>query len=294
MGATLSDAMIRCGNNIFPKLLINMVKTAEMTGDLPQVLDEQVDYYKSTEQARKEMINGMMYPIFVFIFAIAVVTYIMIAVIPQFVDIYDSIGADIPKITKMLINVSNFMIKNIWIIAFCIVAGVALFILLYNKSYTFKSGVQSLLMHMPVIGNIIIYNEVNMFTKTFATLIHNNIFITDSIDILGRITDNEIYKDIIEEAYDNLSRGEELSAAFKDKWAFPDIAYKMIITGEKTGQLGNMMEKVSEYYEGEHRNAIARVKALVEPIMIIFLAVVVGGILLAVIVPMFSMYNNIL
>ena len=293
MGSTLSDAMLRCGNNVFPKLLINMVKTAEMTGNLPEVLDEQVDYYKQTEKSRKEMINAMMYPIFVFIFAIAIVFYIMLYVIPQFVSIYETIGTDLPWITQAIISISVFLKENILIIVLIVALIIILFIVAYKRSVIFKARVQSLLMHLPVMGQIIIYNEVNMFTKTFATLINNNIFITDSMDILGRITENEIYKGIIYDAVDSLSKGETLSTAFNDQWAFPDIAYQMIVTGERTGQLGTMMEKVSEYYQEEHYNAIARVKALIEPIMIIFLAIVVGGILLAIIIPMFSMYNDI-
>ena len=293
MGSTLSDAMLRCGNNVFPKLLINMVKTAEMTGNLPEVLDEQVDYYKQTEKSRKEMVNAMMYPIFVFIFAIAIVFYIMLYVIPQFVSIYETIGTDLPWITQAIISISVFLKENILIIVLIIALIVILFTIAYKRSVIFKARVQSLLMHIPVMGQIIIYNEVNMFTKTFATLINNNIFITDSMDILGRITENEIYKGIIYDAVDSLSKGETLSTAFNEQWAFPDIAYQMIVTGERTGQLGTMMEKVSEYYQEEHYNAIARVKALIEPVMIIFLAVIVGGILLAIIIPMFSMYNDI-
>ena len=293
MGSTLSDAMLRAGNNVFPRLLINMVKTAEVTGDLPEVLDEQVDYYKSTEKSRKEMINAMMYPIFVFIFAVAIVTYIMVAVIPQFVGIYDSIGVDLPGITKFLIKTSTFIKNNLFIIAGVVLLLIFAFVLAYRRNVLFKASVQRTLMHIPVFGQIIIYNEVNMFTKTFATLINNNIFITDSMDILSRITDNEIYKGIIFDAVDALSRGDVLSSAFDNQWAFPEIAYQMIVTGEKTGQLGTMMEKVSEYYQEEHYNAITRIKALIEPVMIIFLAAVVGGILLAVIIPMFSMYSNI-
>ena len=294
MGASLSDAMLRCGNNVFPKLLINMIKTAEMTGDLPQVLDEQVEYYKSTEKSRKEMVNAMMYPIFVFIFAIAIVTYIMLYVIPQFVNIYESINAELPGITKFLISASNFLRLHYLGIIIIIILIIIAFAFAYSRSVIFKANVQRFLMRFPVIGQIIIYNEVTMFTKTFATLINNNIFITDSMDILGRITDNEIYKGIIFDAVDSLAKGEALSTAFDEQWAFPDIAYQMIVTGEKTGQLGTMMEKVADYYQEEHFNAIARIKALVEPIMIIFLAVIVGGILLAVIIPMFSMYNNIM
>ena len=294
MGSTLSDAMYRSGKNVFPKLLINMIKTAEMTGNLPEVLDEQSEYYKSTEKSRKEMINAMMYPIFVFIFATIILMYIMIFVVPQFVNIYSSIDADLPSITKILISISNFIINNFYTILLLILLIVVLFMIFYKKSVIFKSNIQYIFMHMPIIGNIIIYNEMTMFAKTFATLINNNIFITDSMDILGRITDNEIYKNIIYDAVVSLSKGESISSAFNDHWAFPDIAYQMIVTGEKTGQLGPMMEKVAEYYQEEHSNSIARIKSLVEPLMIIFLAIIVGGILLAVIIPMFNMYSNIL
>lgn len=293
MGATLSDAMYRCGN-VFPRLLINMIKTAEMTGDLPEVLDEQAEYYKQVEKSRKEMVNAMMYPIFVMIFAVVIVVYIMVSVVPQFVNIYDSIGAELPWITKALINISNFIRNNYLYIIIIVVSIVILFILLFKKSVLFKSNVQTLLMRLPIIGKLIIYNEMTMFSKTFATLINNNIFITDSMDILSRITENEIYKNIIFDAVESLSKGDTISAAFKDNWAFPDIAYQMIVTGEKTGQLGNMMEKVAEYYQEEHSNSISRIKALIEPLLIIFLAVVVGGILLAVVIPMFSMYNNLI
>ena len=293
MGASLSEAMLRCGN-VFPKLLINMVKTAEMTGDLAEVLDEQAAYYKSVEKSRKEMKNALMYPIFIFAFSIIIITFILIYVIPQFVDIYDSIGADLPGITVLLINVSNFVTKNILWIVIGVIALVALFTLLYKHNVSFKYSIESLLMHMPVIKEIIIDNEMTMFAKTFATLINNNIFITDSMDILSRITENEVYKTIIYDAVESLARGDNISSSFYDHWAFPDIAYQMIVTGEKTGQLGTMMDKVGDYYHDEHENAIAQIKVFIEPVLIIFLAVGVGGILLAVILPMFSMYNQLM
>ena len=148
-------------------------------------------------------------------------------------------------------------------------------------------------MHIPVIKNIIIYNEVIMFTKTFASLINYDVFITDSMEILGKITNNEIYKLLIRDAVVNLSNGNSVSVAFKDNWAFPVIAYEMLVTGERTGRLGNMMDKVAEYYNTEQKNLIAQLKSLIEPVMIIFLAVIVGLVLLAVIVPMFNMYSEI-
>ena len=148
-------------------------------------------------------------------------------------------------------------------------------------------------MKIPVIGNIIIYNEVTMFSKTFANLLNHNVFITDSIDVLSKITSNEVYKKLIHDTSVNLTKGESISASFKDHWAFPYIAYQMILTGEKTGRLGQMMEKVSQYYQEQHRTIVNRLKTLIEPILIVGLAVIVGGILLAIVVPMFALYDQV-
>jgi len=152
---------------------------------------------------------------------------------------------------------------------------------------------QWLLMHFPVIKDIIIYNEVTLFSKTFSSLLTHNVYITDSMDILTKVTNNEIYKMMIYDTVANLAKGEKISKAFKDQWAFPIAAYEMIVTGEKTGQLAEMMGKVSTYYQGLHKGIVAKVKALLEPILIVFLTLVVGVILISVIIPMFSMYQQV-
>jgi type IV pilus assembly protein PilC len=148
-------------------------------------------------------------------------------------------------------------------------------------------------MKLPVIGNIVIYNEMTIFAKTFASLLKNNVDITQSIDILSKITDNEVYKNIMVRTIDNITKGDKISEAFKNQWAVPDVAYYMIVTGESTGQLAEMMSMVSSYYQEQHHNLIANLKSFIEPVMIVLLAVVVGGIILAVIIPMFNMYEQI-
>ena len=153
---------------------------------------------------------------------------------------------------------------------------------------------QSLLMHLPVISDLIKYNQLVTFTGTFATLIKHDVFITDSMEILGKITENEVYKGIIKSAITNLSKGNGVSIAFKGHWAFPETAYEMLVTGERTGKLGEMMQHVTEYYQEEQTNLITRLKSLVEPLMIVALAVLVGVILLAVVVPMFDIYSKII
>ncbi len=290
MGDVLSVAMEK-RKDTFPRLLINMIKTAEMTGNLPETLDDMVDYYSESESTKKQMKSAMMYPMIVTIFAAVVVTFILMWVVPQFVDIYADLGSDIPGITKFVIAISDFLKNYLIFILIVIIVIVLLFIYLFKNVKAFRKSIQQFAMHLPVFGNIIIYNEVTIFAKTFANLINHNVFITDSMDVLSKITENEIYKKLIFDTAKNLTKGETISKAFKDHWAFPNIAYQMLITGEKTGRLGSMMERVSNYYQEQHRTIINQMKALIEPIMIVTLAVLVGGILLAVIIPMYGMYD---
>ena len=291
-GETLSEALSKQGN-IFPKLLINMVKTSELTGNLTGVLDDMSDYYKTSYENRKQIISAMTYPSVIFIIAIVVLVYIMIYVVPQFTDMYSQIGSDLPPITVFIVGMSDFLANNLIYVILVLVAIFIILIIMYKNITGFKKSVQWITMHIPVVKNIVIFKEVIMFTKTFASLINYDVFITDSMEILGKITDNEIYKMLIKNAVINLSNGESVSLAFKDNWAFPIIAYEMLVTGERTDRLGPMMSKVAEYYNTEQKNLIAQLKSLIEPVMIIMLALVVGIVLLAVIVPMFSMYSEI-
>ena len=291
-GETFSEALNKQGA-VFPKLLINMIKTSELTGNLTGVLDEMADYYKTIDENRKQIISAMTYPTVIFIIAIVVLVYIVLFVVPEFTDMYAQIGSKLPPITTMIVSLSDFLAANLLYVILVIIAIFTILMILYKNVTTFRYWTQWTLMHIPVVKNIVIYKEVIMFTKTFASLINYDVFITDSMEILGKVTSNEIYKNLIRDAVINLSNGNGVSPAFKDNWAFPPIAYEMLLTGERTGRLGAMMAKVSEYYNAEQKNLITQLKSLIEPVMIIFLAVIVGIVLLAVVVPMFSMYEQI-
>ncbi len=292
MGENFSDALQKQGN-IFPRLLINMIKTSELTGDLPETLDDMADYYREIEKTRKQMMSALTYPLVVLVFAIAVLVYIMVLVVPQFVDIYGSLGTTLPPITIAILNVSNFLKKNLLMLGIGLLVFIIIFVILFKTIKVFKTVVQTILMNIPIIGKIIIYNEITMFTKTFASLLNHNVYITDCMEVLSKITNNEVYKMLIFDTITNLARGEAISNSFKNHWAFPVIAYEMILTGEKTGQLGPMMDKVANYYQEQHKNAVNQIKAFIEPVMIIVLAVIVGVVLLSVVLPMFDMYQQI-
>lgn len=292
-GANFSEALARQGN-VFPKLLINMLKASELTGNLTESLDDMAAYYKTADSNRKQIISALTYPSVVLVVSMIVLTFLLLFVVPQFVNIFEQLGAKLPGITKFLINVSIFVKNNIIKLVLALAAIIIIQIVMYKNIKQFRYVIQYIAMHIPVIKDVLIYNEVVMFTKTFSSLIKHDVFITDSIEMLGKITNNEIYKDIIKEAVTNLSTGAGLSRAFENKWAFPRIAYEMLVTGEKTGRLGPMMENVAIYYEEEQKNLVQRLKSLIEPVMIIVLAVIVGVILMAIFIPMFSIYNNIM
>lgn len=291
MGDSFSKAMENQGNT-FPPILINMVKSSELTGELPEALDDMANYFNEKEQAKKEMVSALTYPCAVLIMAIGVSIFIMLYVVPQFGEIYASMDS-VPATTQLVMNISNWMKAHIIGIVIVIIIVVLIFYLLYKYVRIIRTLMQWIVMHIPVFGDIIIYNEVNMFSKTFSSLLSHNVFITDTMDILNKLTNNEIFKTMIVDTITNLASGEKISTAFKDHWAFPIPAYEMIVTGERTGQLAEMMGKVSNYYQSEHKNLVQRVKSLMEPLIIVFLTVVVGFIVLAIVIPMFNMYTSI-
>lgn len=291
-GESLSEAMAR-QPKIFPKLLTNMVKSSELTGDLPVILDDMADYYTEMDKTRKDLKSAMTYPTIVFVMAIAVIVFVLRYIVPQYVEMFSSWSNDLPKITVMTINFSNFLQANLVQLIIIIIMILLLYIYLFRNVKAFRKTMQFIYLKIPVVKNIIMYSEVSMFAKTFASLLNHGVFITDSMDVLIKVSDNEIYKKIIENTVKNLNKGGKISEAFKDNPYIPIVAYEMIVTGETTGKLGTMMVKVADYYQSLYKNAINQIKTLVEPILIVVLTFTVGLIIIAIIVPMFEMYQVI-
>ena len=291
-GENLSTAMEKQGDK-FPTLLVNMIKTAELTGDLTSVLDDMADYYTSKEETRKAMISAMTYPVIVLCIAIGVIIFILVSIVPSFVEMYRDNDSEIPAITTFVMNASDFIVNYYLFIILGMGIFVIIFIYLYKHNRAFRKNVQLIIMHIPVFSKIVIYNEVYNFTKTFASLLNHGVFITDSMEVLSKITNNEIYKELIAKTIINLNKGADISESFKGSWAFPVAAYEMIVTGEKTGQLGLMMEKVANYYQVLHKTLVKQMQSFIEPLMIAFLALIVGTILLSIVVPMFDIYGKI-
>ncbi len=290
MGESFSESLRKQGN-MFPALLVNMVKASEKMGDIESTLDEMSLYYDEIEKNRKAIIGAMTYPAIIFVFAIGVIIFIMAFIIPQFVDVYSSLSIELNPFTQFIIDASNYLVEKWRYLVLGIIGIILIFKVLFDKVKTFKTAIQYFLMHLPVIGNVIIYNEMTMFSKTFAALNRNNVLLTESIDILSKITNNEIYKMIMFDTISNLLRGDKMSESFKNNWAVPELAYYMISTGESTGELSEMLDRVADYYQTQQKMTSDQLKTFIEPIMIAFLAVIVGGIIMAIIIPIFQVYN---
>lgn len=292
LGESFSTALAKQGKT-FPALLISMIKTAEATGELESTLDDMANYYTEVENTRKAMVSALMYPTIISVFSIGVITFILLYVMPKFEGVYSEAGAKLNPFTQFLLDASAFLKLNIVKILLVALLILLINIILYKKVKEFRKFIQEVAMKLPLFGKIIIYKEMNIFAKTFASLLKNNVFITDSINLLYEVTNNEIYREIMLKTINNIARGEKISESFYNQWAIPEVAYYMIVTGESTGELAEMMEKVANYYQVEHKSLVDNLQALLEPVMIVFLAVVVGGIVLAVILPMFGLYDQI-
>ncbi len=292
MGESFSEALKKQGN-VFPALLVNMVKSAEMIGNIEDTLDEMSDYYQEIEDTKKAIISALTYPSIILVFALGVVGFMLVYIVPKFVEVYESMNAQLNPITEITLNISAFLKTNYMSVISWTLAIVLGYMLLYHKVKMFKTMMQNIFMKLPVIGSLIIDKEMSLFARTFATLNKNNVLLTDSIDILGKITNNEIYKAIMFKTINNLLKGEKMSESFKDHWAVPEVAYYMIVTGESTGELSTMLDKVGDYYQKLQRNMVNQIKTFIEPVMIVLLAIIVGFILVAIVVPMFGIYQTI-
>ena len=292
-GDNFSEALAKT-EGVFPKLLVNMVKTSELTGDLPETLDDMADYYSQMDKTRKQMKSALTYPTMVLTLAVAVIAFVLIYVIPKFTSIYQSMdSASIPKITLVIISISDFIKANYYYLIGAFIVILLIIKYLYSNITAARAAMQRLAMKVPVLKDVIIYNEVTNFTKTFSSLLKHGVYITDTMNILLQVTNNEIYRRLIANCIKHLKKGESISVAFKGHWAFPIPAYEMIVTGERTGKLAEMLAKVSEYYQDLHANIVNRMKVIIEPVLIVMLTGIVGVIILAVIVPMFGIYSSL-
>lgn len=289
-GNPLSDAVAK-HKKIFTPMFINMVKAGEISGNLDETLDRLADHFEKQHYTIQKIKSALSYPIAVGIIAIAVVIFLLIAVVPTFVSMFDDMGGELPGITKFVLAASGFMQSFWWLVAVIILGFVVLFAYLKSNIKT-KYYLDYMLLRMPIFGKLLQKAALSRMMRTLSSLFSSSVPILQAMGIVEKVVENEVLSRVIRESRDSLEKGRSMTEPMQKHWAFPPLVTQMIAIGEETGALDAMLSKIAEFYEKEVETGTDQLKSLIEPIMIVLLAGLVGTIVTSIMVPMFSMFDQ--
>lgn len=289
-GGTLSDALN--GHPVyFGELVVNMVRAGEAGGNLDKVLFRVADYLHSQNRTRAKVVAAMTYPIIMVVIGVGVVTVLLTYVVPKIMEVIQKQGkAALPLPTEILLAASNFMGKYWWLLlAIAIGTGVA-----YAQARATKAGrlwIDTAKLKIPIMGNLIKKAAISRFAMTFATLLESGLPVLEAMGVVRKVVDNELLADTLDMIRTKIAEGADISTPLKQSKVFPPVVGYMISVGEESGRLEELLKKTAEAYDEEVEVAAQKMTALLEPIMIVFMAVVVGFIVLAILLPILQMSN---
>jgi type IV pilus assembly protein PilC len=292
-GISISEAMKK-HPDVFSELYIGMVHAGEIGGILDQVLDRLASYLEASEELKSKIKGAMTYPILVSLVAVGAATIMLTVVVPRFAAMFADMGAKLPTPTLILIKVSNFIKK--YILFF--VAGAVAFYVIFRKIYksvpSVRLKVDTQLLNLPIIGDVIKKTAIAKFTRTLGTLVKSGVPILQAMETVAKTAGNKLIEKSILEAKDSVREGERIAEPLKKKLdVFPPMVVQMISVGEETGQLDAMLIKIADFYDREVSNAVEALTGMIEPLIIVFLGLVVGGMVVAMYLPMFEISSAI-
>ena len=288
-GETFSDAL-RKFPRAFPELYVSMVRAGEAGGDLDGVLLQLADYLEETEDLRRRIKSAMTYPVVAFSMIILIATGLIVFVVPQFAEIFGSFGRALPLPTQILINISGFLRQWwSWLIILGVLIGTYIGVKLYSKTAVGRYNLDALRLRMPVFGGLLRKVAISRFTRTLSTLTKSGVAILQAMEIVERTAGNEVYARAIRAAGESVRNGETLAEPLARSQVFPAMVTRMIGVGEKTGALENMLMKIADFYDSEVKATVDALTSLIEPILIGMMGVVVGGIVIALFMPILQL-----
>ena len=290
-GDTLAAAMKKRGG-VFPNMLTNMVEAGEASGSLDVAFERMSIQFEKDAKLESAVKKALIYPIVLIVVMIGVICAMMLFVIPRFVGMFEEVGGDLPAVTKALMNVSDFFVHYWWLMLIIVVAIVAG----YKTFYATQNGkevIDRIKLRIPVFGGIQIKSACAKLGRTLCTLLGAGVPMVDALDITARSMDNEMYRKAMKDAKDQVTRGVALSRPLKTSGLFPPMVIHMVSIGEETGNIEQMLENVAGYYEDDVQAATESMMALMEPFIIIVMAGIVGFLVIAMLSPMFSLYENL-
>ena len=280
---------------IFDKLYVNMAKAGEAGGVLDVVLDRLSTFQEKALKTTNKVKSAMVYPIVIMGVAVAIVAILMIFVVPQFQKIFTDMlkgNARMPALTQTIIDISDFMKEN-YILTGLIIVGVILFVKIFFKT---KIGIRvwdTAALKLPKIGDLVMKSTVARFTRTFGTLLASGVPILEALTITRGTINNSLISEALSRVHDRVRDGENLSTPLDQQKIFPTMVTSMVEVGEETGQLPEMLNRIADNYDEEVDNSVGAITSIIEPIMIVFLALVVGTIVIALFLPIIQIIQNL-
>ncbi|KPX95173.1 Type II secretion system protein [Pseudomonas amygdali pv. mori] len=273
----------------FDDLFCNLVDAGEQAGALESLLDRVASYKEKTEKLKAKIKKAMTYPIAVLIVAIIVSGILLIKVVPQFQSVFAGFGADLPAFTLMVIGLSKIVQEWWLLIVGLLFAEFFLFKRAYKKSQKFRDGLDRLLLKAPLIGPLIFKSSVARYARTLATTFAAGVPLVEALDSVAGATGNVVFKNAVNKVKQDVSTGMQLNFSMRSTGVFPSLAIQMTAIGEESGALDTMLDKVATYYEDEVDNMVDNLTSLMEPMIMAFLGVIVGGLVIAMYLPIFKL-----
>ncbi|WP_458412341.1 type II secretion system F family protein [Schinkia sp. CFF1] len=290
-GIPLSECATK-HKRIFPPMFINLVKAGEASGALDETLERLGDHFEKQHETKQKIQSALAYPVIVGIIAIGVVIFLLNNVVPTFADMFADFGGELPAITQFVLGASDWVQTKWWmILIIAIIIIISLLVLKKNDSTKYYIDYATL--KIPIFGKLIQKALLARMTNTLASLFASSVPILEAVSIVERVVENEVFARVLRDSRHALEQGISLTVPMRAHWVFPPLVVQMISIGEKTGALDAMLAKVASFYELEVNTATDQIKSLIEPFMIVILAVIVGTIVLSIMVPMFSIFGQI-
>lgn len=290
-GGTLADAF-KLNPKVFPPIMVNMTAAGEMSGNLEVCFDRLTTHFETANALKSKVKGAVTYPIVILIVVAAVVTVLMVGVIPQFAEMFDELGSELPAATQLLVNFSDFL-QHKWYIVVIVVAAVVFGLKAFGKTEAGSLLYAKIGIKAPLFGNLTVKSAAATFSRTMATLMASGISLIDAVEQVAKMINNRIIREALLDAKTQIAKGVPLSKPLRDCGLFPPMLPQMTKIGEDTGNIEDMMDKVADYYEMEVSDATDALTAAMEPMIIVIMGVVVGGIVMAIYSPMLSMYDAI-
>ena len=289
-GESLADAMEMEGK-VFPSLLVHMVAAGEATGNLEIAFDRICTQFDKDMKLTSMVKSAMIYPIVVMVVAVAVIIVLMTTVIPNFQQTFSQMGEELPMLTKIVISMSDFITSNLVAVLGGIVTLI-IFIVCGRKTEPGKQFTSRMALKIPMFRNFSVKNAAAKFSMTMSTLIMSGVPLVEALEIVGNVIENRIIRKAVKDCREEVMQGIPMSEPLEASGVFPPMVTHMLKIGEETGTTEQMLDKVAEYYESEVEAATKNLTSAMEPMIIVVLAVVVGGVIGAVMMPMMSIYQN--